>query len=109
MAKLLGMYRRQVYRLLDRLRADGPEALVSWKRGRRSNQDFGDAFRVRVLDLMREHYHDFGPTLIRDPRKPFPYKNRAIAASGGPSRIQSGQPALKRAFPGTDHLGVSAP
>jgi Winged helix-turn helix len=44
-AMLLGICRRQVYRLLGRLRADGPEALVSWKRGR------------------REHYRDFGPTL----------------------------------------------
>ena len=63
-AMLLGVCRRQVYRLLGRLRADGPEALVSWKRGRSSNRDFGDAFRARVLDLVREHYHDFGPTLI---------------------------------------------
>ena len=31
-AMLLGVCRRQVYRLLDRLRADGPEGLVSWKR-----------------------------------------------------------------------------
>ena len=63
-AMLLGVCRRQVYRLLGRLRADGPDALVSWKRGRSSNRDFGDAFRARVLDLVREHYHDFGPTLI---------------------------------------------
>ncbi len=62
-AMLLGVGRRQVYRLLDRLRAGGPEALVSWKRGRTSNRDFGDTFRSRVLDLVREHYRDFGPTL----------------------------------------------
>jgi transposase len=65
-AMLLGVSRRQVYRLLDRLRADGPEALVSWKRGRPSNRDFGDDFRVHVLSLVREHYHDFGPTLISE-------------------------------------------
>ncbi len=65
-AMLLGVCRRQVYRLLDRLRADGPEALISWKRGRRSNRDFGDAFRLQVLNLVREHYHDFGPTLISE-------------------------------------------
>ena len=62
-ARLLGVGRRQIYRLLDRLRAGGPEALVSWKRGRTSNRDVGDAFRNSVLDLVREHYRDFGPTL----------------------------------------------
>ncbi|MCE7798002.1 ISNCY family transposase [Sphingobium sufflavum] len=65
-AILLGVSGRQVYRLLGRLRADGPEALVSWKRGRPSNRDFGDDFRVHVLSLVREHYHDFGPTLISE-------------------------------------------
>jgi transposase len=65
-AVLLGVSRRQVYRLLDRLRADGPEALISWKRGRPSNRDFGDDYRACVLDLVREHYHDFGPTLISE-------------------------------------------
>src|SRR3546814_17715834 len=39
-AMLLGICRRQVYRLLDRLRPDGTEALVSWKRGRPSNRAF---------------------------------------------------------------------
>ena len=65
-ATLLGIGRRQVYRLLDKLIAGGPEALVSWKRGRTSNRDFGDAFRNRVLDLVREHYRDFGPTLAAE-------------------------------------------
>ena len=65
-ATLLGIGRRQVYRLLDKLIAGGPEALVSWKRGRTSNRDFGDAFRNRVLDLVRQHYHDFGPTLAAE-------------------------------------------
>ena len=65
-ATLLGIGCRQVYRLLDKLIAGGPEALVSWKRGRTSNRDFGDAFRNRVLDLVRQHYHDFGPTLAAE-------------------------------------------
>jgi len=63
---LLGIGARQIYRLLNRMRADGPEALVSWKRGRPSNRAFLPAFRERVLDLVREHYHDFGPTLTAE-------------------------------------------
>lgn len=65
-ASLLGIGRRQFYRLRDRLRVDGPQSLVSWKRGRTSNRDLGDVLRGRVLDLVREHYHDFGPTLAAE-------------------------------------------
>jgi len=63
---LLGVGARQIYRLLDRMRADGPEALVSWKRGRPSNRAFRPGFRDHVLDLVREHSHDFGPTLTAE-------------------------------------------
>ena len=65
-ATLLGLTRRQVGRLLTRLRADGPEGLISRKRGRPSNRRHSDAFRERVLALVREHYHDFGPTLATE-------------------------------------------
>jgi transposase len=65
-AILLGVGRRQIYRLLDRLRAGGPEALVSWKRGRPSNRAFKAELRDQVLDLVRQHYHDFGPTLAAE-------------------------------------------
>lgn len=65
-AMLLGVGRRQVYRLLDRLRADGPEGLVSWKRGRPSNRAFKTELRAQALDLVRQHYHDFGPTLAAE-------------------------------------------
>lgn len=65
-AMLLGVCRRQVYRLLDRLRADGPEGLVSRKRGRPSNRAFKGELRATVLGLVRQHYHDFGPTLAAE-------------------------------------------
>ncbi|MGE6696028.1 ISNCY family transposase [Sphingobium limneticum] len=65
-AVLLGLTRRQVSRLLIRLRADGPEGLVSHKRGRSSNRRHSDAFRDQVIQLVRDHYSDFGPTLARE-------------------------------------------
>lgn len=65
-AVLLGVCRRQVYRLLDRLRADGPEGLVSWKRGRPSNRSVKAEMRNQILGLVRQHYHDFGPTLATE-------------------------------------------
>jgi transposase len=65
-ATLLRLSRRQVGRLLIRLRADGPEGLVSRKRGKPSNRRHSDAFRERVIELVREHYADFGPTLAAE-------------------------------------------
>ena len=65
-AELIGVCRRQVYRLRDRLRAGGPEALVSWKRGRPSNRSFSSEYRARVINLVRQHYSDFGPTLAAE-------------------------------------------
>lgn len=63
---LLGLCRRQIFRLLIRLHTAGPEGLVSCKRGRPSNRCYDDDFRERVVAIVREHYHDFGPTLARE-------------------------------------------
>ncbi len=65
-AALLGVCRRQVYRLLDRYQAKGPDGLVSWKRGRPSNRAFKAELRDKVISLVRDHYHDFGPTLAAE-------------------------------------------
>ena len=65
-ATLMGLSRRQIGRLLIRLRTDGPEGLVSRKRGKPSNRRHSDAFRDRVIALVREHYADFGPTLAME-------------------------------------------
>lgn len=65
-ATLLGLRRRQIFRLLERLRTEGASGLVSRKRGRPSNRRHSDAFRARIISLVREHYADFGPTLARE-------------------------------------------
>ena len=65
-AALLGLKRRQIFRLLKRMRTDGASGLVSRKRGRPSNRRYSDDFREQVLAIVREHYHDFGPTLARE-------------------------------------------
>jgi DNA-binding transcriptional ArsR family regulator len=54
--ELLGLERRQVYRLLDRLRQEGAACLVSRKRGRPSNRRYSYAFRAEVVALGRENY-----------------------------------------------------
>jgi Winged helix-turn helix len=65
-ASLMGLERRQVYRLRCAFAFDGPAALVSRKRGRASNHRHGDAFRRAVLALVRAHDADFGPTLAAE-------------------------------------------
>lgn len=65
-AELMGIQRRQVYRLLDAFRRDGAAGLASKKRGKPSNRAHGLYFRKTVLELIREHYADFGPTFAAE-------------------------------------------
>ncbi|WP_443208564.1 helix-turn-helix domain-containing protein [Sphingomonas sp. PAMC 26621] len=50
---VLGLGRRQVFRLLDRMRAVGAEGLVSRKRGRPSDFRYRDALQDQVIVLLR--------------------------------------------------------
>jgi len=63
---LLGLKRRQVFRLLQRLRAEGAPGVVSRKRGRPSNRRHSDAFREQIIAIVRAHYSDFGPTSAKE-------------------------------------------
>lgn len=65
-AESLGLSRSQVHRLLQAYERDGAPGLVSRKRGQPSNRRHSDEFRNAVLDLIRDRYHDFGPTLARE-------------------------------------------
>jgi hypothetical protein len=65
-AQLLGLERRQVFRLLKAYRTEGPTGLISKRRGRRSNRRKPEALRRAVLALIREWYWDFGPTLVAE-------------------------------------------
>jgi hypothetical protein len=59
---LMGIGRRQVFRLRRAFEASGASGLTSRKRGRASNRKHGEAFRRTVLSLVGERYPDFGPT-----------------------------------------------
>jgi transposase len=65
-AKLLGLSRRQVHRLLNAYRTRGPAALVSKRRGQPSNRRHPTELRHKALGLVRERYHDFGPTFAAE-------------------------------------------
>src|SRR5215472_2156425 len=65
-AQLLGLERRQVFRLLKAYRTEGPTGLISKRRGRRSNRRKPEALRRAVLTIIRQWYWDFGPTLAAE-------------------------------------------
>jgi hypothetical protein len=65
-AQLLGLGRRQVFRLLKSYRTEGPTGLISKRRGRRSNRRKPAPLRKAALAIVREWYWDFGPTLAAE-------------------------------------------
>src|SRR5919112_888966 len=65
-AQLLGLERRQVFRLLKVYRTEGAAGLISKRRGRPSNRRQPAELRAEVLAIIRERYWDFGPTLAAE-------------------------------------------
>jgi hypothetical protein len=65
-AQLLGLERRQVFRLLKAYRIDGATGSISRRRGRPSDRHKPEELRTKALTLIRELYWDFGPTLAAE-------------------------------------------
>jgi winged helix-turn helix protein len=65
-AQLLGLERRQVFRLLKAYRIEGPTGLISKRRDRPSNRRKPEDLRSKALAIIREQYWDFGPTLAAE-------------------------------------------
>jgi hypothetical protein len=63
---LLGLRRRQIFRLLRGLKQDGASSLLSRRRGKPSNNRCPTEVRALALSLIRERYPDFGPTLAAE-------------------------------------------
>ena len=63
---LIGLQRRQVFRLLSGLKQDGATSLLSKRRGRPSNHRLPDEVRTLALSIVRERYSDFGPSLAAE-------------------------------------------
>jgi hypothetical protein len=64
--ELIGLRRRQVFRLLRALKQDGATSLMSKRRGKPSNNRLPSEVRTLALSLVRERYADFGPTLAAE-------------------------------------------
>ncbi|ACT06965.1 Integrase catalytic region [Dickeya chrysanthemi Ech1591] len=62
-ATRLGISDRQCRRLLARYREDGPLGLTNQRRGKPSNNQLPEGLAAYALNLIRQNYADFGPTL----------------------------------------------
>jgi len=65
-ATVLGLTRRQIFRLLKQYRENGAAAIRHKARGRPPNNRIHDSKRGFALALVRELYADFGPTLAAE-------------------------------------------
>jgi transposase len=65
-AGILGISVRQVKRLLRAYRWDGAKGLVSKQRGKLSHHQLAPGTERAALDLLKERYADFGPTLAHE-------------------------------------------
>src|SRR6185295_318709 len=63
---LIGLQRRQVFRLLRSLKQDGATSLLSKRRGKPSNHRLPAEVRTLALSIVRERYSDFGPSLAAE-------------------------------------------
>lgn len=62
-AQRLGLSRRQVERLMLRYQAEGSAGVVSRQRGQPSHHQLATGVAERAVELIRDRYADFGPTL----------------------------------------------
>ncbi|WP_420804079.1 helix-turn-helix domain-containing protein [Rahnella bonaserana] len=65
-ARLLELTVRQVQRVLRRYREHGAASVISARRGRPGNNRIPEDLRCAALQLIRQHYADFGPTLATE-------------------------------------------
>src|ERR1700760_2198675 len=70
--QVLGIWRRQVFRLLKAFRLEGPTGLISKRRGHRSNRRKPEELRAKALTIIRQRYWDFGPTLAAEKLREVP-------------------------------------
>jgi len=65
-AIILGLSLRHVKRLSKRLKTEGPTGLTSQKVGKPGNHQLPIGLKKLALNLIQDHYPDFGPTLAHE-------------------------------------------
>jgi len=61
-AKLLNLTSRHIRRLKKRVKEKGIKGLIHGNRGKPGNRAIPDEEKQKIIDLLRKHYHDFGPS-----------------------------------------------
>ena len=84
---LIGLQRRQVFRLLRGLKQDGAASLLSKRRGQPSNHRLPAEVRTLALSIVRERYGDFGPSLAAEKLA----EHHGCSVSREKLRVQSGR------------------
>ena len=65
-AQLLHISERQIRRLLQKYKAQGPAALAHAARGQISNSRLPEELRLKCLNIVSDQLHGFGPTLAHE-------------------------------------------
>ena len=65
-ASLLSLSVRQIKRLKLRVKQDGVKGLLHASRGKSSHNRLGEEERTKIVKLLHQHYHDFGPTFASE-------------------------------------------
>lgn len=65
-SEILSLSTRQIGRIFTRVREEGSAGVVHRSRGRESNRKLSKGFKNHVLELYRQNYEGFGPTLAQE-------------------------------------------
>ena len=65
-AGMLVLSDRQMRRVIGRVREEGAQGVVHRSRGRQSNRKYPEELKARVIELYRQNYEGFGPTLAQE-------------------------------------------
>lgn len=64
--RILGLCDRQIRRIVKRIKEEGDEGIIHKSRGKASNRAFSGDFKEKVINIYRDRYYDFGPTLANE-------------------------------------------
>jgi|SRR5271169_108904 len=65
-AALVSLSERQIRRIVKRIRGEGGEGILHKSRGRESSRKLPTKLKDRVIELYRQNYKGFGPTLAAE-------------------------------------------
>jgi len=65
-AGLLNLTVRHIRRIKKRVNKDGIKGLIHGNRGKHGNRSIPDKEKNEIIELLKQHYHDFGPLLASE-------------------------------------------